>query len=332
MSPSAPPPMRDERLRALDAQAGELARRVLDDAQPLGRLALREHDPLDRPAALAQARLDRCARTASQAPGSLTTIARRASSASSSAASAPTAMPSPSTIRPIGVSARRRVVPADPRASERPASRVVDRIDDALDLGDPGLVDLGRGVEPGTPRGEVADRADRVPTGDQRPDVRRSGAGAGPGPRDARRARPWPGLGRATSGCGDRRPRPRRSRSPAGSPGPDRPGRARRSPRARAPRNAASPSSAKMSGIDRPVDRSICSSRSMKLAPCRWASRRPMTLLPLPGSPTSTTSMGGQSSPPEPASSVPVRPCLGRRLQRRPPATGASGVAAIRSR
>ena len=75
------------------------------------------------------------------------------------------------------------------------------------------------------------------------------------------------------------------------------------------------------------------------------ASRRPTTLLPLPGSPTSTTSIAGpQSSPPEPASSVPVRPCASigpsrrtRSSRRRargqpPPATGASGAAAIRDR
>src|SRR6266576_606115 len=56
-------------------------------------------------------------------------------------------------------------------------------------------------------------------------------------------------------------------------------------------RNPASPSPAKMSEIVRPAVRSIVSSRSTKAASWRWASRRPTALLPLPGSPTRTTSM-----------------------------------------
>ena len=57
--------------------------------------------------------------TAAQAPGSLTRIARGARSASSSEPTAPAAIPSPSTIRPIGVDARSRVVGRRARRSSR---------------------------------------------------------------------------------------------------------------------------------------------------------------------------------------------------------------------
>ena len=57
-------------------------------------------------------------------------------------------------------------------------------------------------------------------------------------------------------------------------------------------RKAASPSSAKISGIGRPAACSISSSRSTNVAPWRAARRRPTAVLPLPGSPTRTRSIG----------------------------------------
>ena len=68
---------RDERLAAFDAESGQLAGRVLDDRQALGGLALRQEDGSTVPTGLAQPAAIRSP-TAAQAPGSLTRIARRA--------------------------------------------------------------------------------------------------------------------------------------------------------------------------------------------------------------------------------------------------------------
>ena len=54
-------PDRHERLAALGAQPGQLARGVLDDRHPLGALALRQEDRLDRPAVVGERRRDRLA-------------------------------------------------------------------------------------------------------------------------------------------------------------------------------------------------------------------------------------------------------------------------------
>ncbi len=89
--------------------------------------------------------------------------------ASSSAARASAAIPSPSTNRPIGVDVRSRVVPVGPTGPPEPC---LDRVDHAVDLGDARLVDVGGAVEPLTLRGQVAQGPDRVAAGDQRPDVR----------------------------------------------------------------------------------------------------------------------------------------------------------------
>ena len=93
-------------------------------------------------------------------------------------------------------------------------------------------------------------------------------------------------------------------------------------------RKAGSPSSAKMSGMVRPLPRSIRSSRSMNSARCRPASRRPTTLLPLPGSPTSTTSIGLPSR----RRRSRLRPCRSGRAPGRGRPRAPAGATAMRSR
>ena len=65
----------------------------------------------------------------------------------------------------------------------------------------------------------------------------------------------------------------------------------------------------KISGMRRPAARSISSSRSTNAAPCRAATRRPTAVLPLPGSPTTTSSM---------RSVVPAGAGVAARRRRRP--------------
>ena len=231
-------------------------------------------------------------------------------------------------------------------ATTRPPEPRLDRVDHAVDLGDARLVDVGGAVEPFAPRGEVAERADRVATGDQRPDVRASGAGAGRGPRAGRRARPSSGRGRAPTGCADRRPRRRRSRSRAGRRAPGRPGRGRRSPLVRAPGRPASPSSAKISG-DRPAggrldalvevderramavgqpspDDALATPRAARRARRPSGLSRPRRSRPRP----CRSGRGPRARAPSRHRPGPGRPPPARR----PPATGASGVAAMRAR
>ena len=116
-SPSAPPPMATSDIGSLDAQCRELARRRLDDAEAFGGLALREHDPFnlrgrDREDPPRPARPRQPTRPV-RSRGSPVTCP----SASSSVASASPRIPSPMTTRPIGVVARRSVVPLRARAS-----------------------------------------------------------------------------------------------------------------------------------------------------------------------------------------------------------------------
>ena len=222
--------------------------------------------------------------------------------------------PSPMTNRPIGVSARSSVVRLAGPSSGHLVEATVERV--RRRRGPPPRRDSGSWP----PRRSA--RAWRPGPGSSRSDrVRRRaggragiGAGAGRGPRVGRRARPTPGP----------RYSAQRLRGSTTAPPPvatirrivrvaDRVGRGPRRPVARGVRKAASPSSAKISGIDRPVaDLDPLVEVDERGARWRCASRLPTTLLPLPGRPTSTTSIGGQSSPPEPASSVPVRPCASR--------------------
>ena len=101
--------------------------------------------------------------------------------------------------------------------------------------------------------------------------------------------------------------------------------RARRSPRAPARGRPARRPPRRSPGSRRPVARSMRSSRSMNVAWWRCARRLPTTLLPLPGSPTRTTSIAVSRR----RRSRPRRCRSGRgsatAAARRPPATGASG-------
>ena len=113
---------RHQWLGPFDTQRSELAGRVLDHREPLGLFALRQEHRFDRPA---RARGDR-PRSArprqSTRPARVTRIARRARRVVSSAARASAAMPSPRTMRPIGVEARRRTVPPRSAATAVPAA------------------------------------------------------------------------------------------------------------------------------------------------------------------------------------------------------------------
>ena len=174
------------------------------------------------------------------------------------------------------------------------------------------------------PRTGRADRPDRVASGDQRPDVRRAAESLG---QASGRASSHTATARGTgaSGCADRR------RASAGGDDPRSAGSGSAGPidrtaaRSRA-RNPASPSSVKISGIGRPASTSMSRQgrRTMRRGDARRA--RPTALLPLPGSPTSTRSIGRpQSSPPEPTSSAvrtsSLRPPGPPPPRRRPPAS-----------
>ena len=220
----------------------------------------------------------------------------------------------------------------------QPLEAAVERLDDAVHLGHPRASDGRRGIEALALATEVPDGPDRVASGDERTDV-----------------------GRAAQALGeDLRPsvEPDRGATPV-----ERPAVARVDDRAAAGRHdaadgrvsisvaqvghgiplerrkAASPSSAKISGIDRPAADSIRSSRSMKRRAVALGQPPPDDALAAAGQPDQhDVHRGSQSSPPEPASSVPVRPVGLRgvrrrsrwhpgpgRSRRRPPATGASG-------
>ena len=229
--------------------------------------------------------------TAASAPGSVTTTARRASSREG-----PSSTPDSQ--------CRRRSAGSGRSGSARREGRA---IGDRRRRGPPARCRRGR--RPGRPPGHRSAaarsrrrtrsrrarrsrmRADRVAALDERADVRRSPQALGEDLRSAvepdRRSAPvqpptvaWIDDGPAT-GRDDAAERP--------DPGPPDPASATA---ARSiDRKAGSPSSAKISGIERPASRSIRSSRSMNSAWWRCARRRPTTLLPLPGRPTRTRSI-----------------------------------------
>ena len=146
---------RDEHLGAVDPERRQLARGGLDDRQALGVLALRQEDPDDLAAALAQ--LGRQP-LADGRPG-----ARLADE------------DGPARAEPVELGGQR--LDGDPGAQHDPPDRRLgaqehgparrrrapgrelrfDRVDHAVDLADPELADVRRGVEPLAPRGQVAD-------------------------------------------------------------------------------------------------------------------------------------------------------------------------------
>ena len=110
--------------------------RVLDDGQPLGVLALRQQDALDGPAGAPRAPAAIAGPTASHAPGSRDEDRAPGARAARSAAAEPPAGDARRRGRSARsrVSARSSVVPA--AVAVRAASRSLDRLDDAADLGD----------------------------------------------------------------------------------------------------------------------------------------------------------------------------------------------------
>ena len=153
--------------------AGQLARRLLDDRQPLRGLAFREHDLLDRPAVGREAFGDRSPRgrpgtrlgDEDRAPG--LGVAERGANLRGRDPLADYDVPA------------RRVGPQEDgagaghwlRARARSRGELIDPIDEGPHL--------RRAVEPMTCRveplalpGEAADRPDRIAPGDERPDVR----------------------------------------------------------------------------------------------------------------------------------------------------------------
>ena len=345
-SPSAPPPIATSGSRPLDAQRGELAGGVLDHRQPLGVLALRQEDRLDRPA---RARGDRSRCRARRPP---TRPARRRGSPGAHGESVSSRRESlgrdavaeddatdrgrrPEENRPAQRARDRRAAARRPAsaAAERDREPLLDRVHDPVDLGDADLVDPRRRVEPLAPVGEVADRPDRVAAGDERTDVRRP-------------AQPLGEDLRATIEP-DRRP-----------------AAVQRPPIARIDDGAAA-------GGDDPLDvggrigrSEVCDRGAFEVAEMRLAlvgedlgdraagprldplvhvdegravpvrQPPPDNALAAARQPDEHDVHGlAQSSPPEPASSVPVRPCAAATAAPRgPPATGASGAVAIRAR
>ena len=332
-SPSAPPPTATSGSRALDPQPGQLAGRALDDRQPLGRLALRHEAELERQPGALERGGDR---RADRAP-----CARLRDDDRPRRAEPPELLdeepPRDALAEDDPADGRRRR--QEGRAgSDRSADDCVDRLDDRAHRGEP--VDPVAGRVEALPRGhERADRPERIGSGDERPRVRAVAEALGerlgrPVEPDDRPAAVQPPAvarvdDRAAAGRDDpARPRARGSaaRAPRPRPAPG-PG-SRPRPRARRSRRRAG------------RRRSRSSRRGRRTtAPWRAVSRRPTALLPLPGSPTRTRSTGRpQSSPPEPTAPAPssspdaaARP-RGRCAAPRPPATGASGARAIRSR
>ena len=288
-SPSAPPPIatsgspRSARSRASSRAAASMTASRFA-ASPCG-----QHDPLDRRTRPPRARPPSASPAAAHAPGSETRIARPTSARRS---------------------ARRDLGRRDPLAEDEigprrcpPRSRTV-----ASSAAAPCRRELVDAFDDG-PRPRRRRSAARPP--------RRSAPGRGPAPGSSRsdrgpatsgrtfglrRSRWARTSGRTSSQIGRRRrysaQRLRGSMTappPVAIDPPDRrlrvgPPEADRPPARSRARNAASPSSAKICGIRRPSAFSIDSSRSTNSAPWRWASRRPTAVLPLPGSPTRTTS------------------------------------------
>ena len=246
---------RDERLAALDAQAGELAGRRLDDREALGGLALRAAGPCSTVAA-----------ARAQAGGEPLADRRpRAGLGDEDRAPAPAARPAPRRARRPrsrrrGRSGRSASSPgaawspvAAPARAARPAGRVLDRVDDAVDLGDARLVRSARrrrtaragrarsrivpiGSRPGTSGRTCGERRRRWARTSGRPSSQTDGPAAVQGPAVAR-IDDGPATGRDDpADLGVRSAGPRSATAARSSA-----------------RKAASPSSAKISGIDRPA-------------------------------------------------------------------------------
>ena len=171
-------PDRDQRLRALDPEGGQLTGSAFDDRKPLCLFALGKQDMHHLAATLAQAgrqplpdgspgtRLahqDRPLRPLRPLRLQLGAQRVRGDAVAKDEAS----------------DRRRRPQQRRSRRPIRPAELGIHRVDHAMDLGHAGLVDVCGAVEPLAPGGQVAQRPDGVAPRDQRPDVRRAAEALG---------------------------------------------------------------------------------------------------------------------------------------------------------
>ena len=158
---------RDERLGSLDAEGRKLAGRAFDHVEPFGSLAFGKEEMDDLATTFAQAAGQSLA---NRGPGAGLADEDRA--------------PGTEQVE-LAIEGGRR----DPVAEHDPPDRRGDaqeggargrtdlaeprhhRIDDAVDLGDTALGDVGGSIEPLAFHGETTERADRIAAGHQRPDV-----------------------------------------------------------------------------------------------------------------------------------------------------------------
>ena len=159
---------RDQRLGAFDPERGELPRGDLDHVEPFGPFALGKEDLDDLAAALTQVVRQSLP---DGVPGTGFAHEDRARGADE-------AQRGVECLGGDAVAERdppdRGLGPQEGGAGRRVAAgqRLLDRVDHAADLPDPELMDACGGVEPLALRGEIADGPDRIPAGDERPDVR----------------------------------------------------------------------------------------------------------------------------------------------------------------
>ena len=160
---------RHERLRALDAEGGQFASRHLDDLETLGRLALGQQDVDDLATACAQIGRQPLA---DRRPGARLADQDRPAGAHRVQFGAERVGRDPVAEHESSDRRRRSQQRGARLRPIRPPELRLDGVDHAVDLGDARLMDVGGAVEPFALGGQVAQRPDRVATGDQRPDVR----------------------------------------------------------------------------------------------------------------------------------------------------------------
>ena len=332
-SPSAPPPIatsgspRSTRSRASSLRGG------LDDRQPLGGLALRAAATAStvQPSA-AQPVGERAPRPPPRRPARRRGSPGGAEAGRSASATARRGDALAETNRPIGVSASQERVAGRRRRRSSAASRRRRPSTTAPTSATPASPDVRGGVEPLAARREVADRPDRVAAGDERPDVRRRRrrwartSGRPSSQTDEPAAVERPAVARVDDGAAAGRDHP------ADAPGRGRPGRAPATA-ARSQRPEAGLALLREDRRDRPAgapSRSLVEVDERRAVALRRGAARRRSCR-CPGSPTRTTSIAAQSSPPEPASSRAGQAVAGG-PRRRAAGDRRLGRAAIRAR